>query len=240
MTTALLGCGWGFWCALHSALISLTVTRFLHRRLPGLFHWHRLVFNAVSAVTFLFLAVPTLGIDSPILVEINGYWQIPRFLMLGAAAVLFHAGAAGYDMARFLGTRQLREPSHALSLTPGDHLNLTGIHRRIRHPWYLAALLLIWSWWWEVRISFLAVNLILTLYILVGTLLEERKLLLAFGPAYRAYQERVPMFVPLPPRLRKPDAGRRPGPPPETEPLKPSSGCHPDPARARRGTDHTP
>jgi protein-S-isoprenylcysteine O-methyltransferase Ste14 len=38
---------------------------------------------------------------------------------------------------------------------------------------------------------------VLTLYIVVGTLLEERKLVHEFGDTYRSYQARVSMFVPL-------------------------------------------
>lgn len=40
-------------------------------------------------------------------------------------------------------------------------------------------------------------NGVLTVYIVVGTLLEERKLVHEFGDAYRNYQSRVSMFLPL-------------------------------------------
>jgi len=40
-------------------------------------------------------------------------------------------------------------------------------------------------------------NGVLTVYIVVGTLLEEQKLVHEFGDAYRSYQRRVSMFVPL-------------------------------------------
>jgi protein-S-isoprenylcysteine O-methyltransferase Ste14 len=36
----------------------------------------------------------------------------------------------------------------------------------------------------------------ITLYILIGARLEERKLLSQFGEDYRAYQQKVPMFIP--------------------------------------------
>jgi protein-S-isoprenylcysteine O-methyltransferase Ste14 len=37
---------------------------------------------------------------------------------------------------------------------------------------------------------------ILTAYLIVGTLLEEKKLVREFGMEYRAYQARVSMFLP--------------------------------------------
>jgi protein-S-isoprenylcysteine O-methyltransferase Ste14 len=38
---------------------------------------------------------------------------------------------------------------------------------------------------------------ILSAYLLIGTLLEERKLVLEFGEKYKAYQRQVSMLIPL-------------------------------------------
>jgi len=55
--------------------------------------------------------------------------------------------------------------------------------------------LLLWAQ--DLDAARLVVNGVLTVYILVGTLLEERKLVHEFGETYARYQERVSMFVPL-------------------------------------------
>lgn len=83
---------------------------------------------------------------------------------------------------------------------------MTGIQGWVRHPWYLGTLVLIWSWWWELRLSFLVVNCVLTVYVIVGTLLEEKKLVLTYGDAYKAYQKSVPMLIPFrrPPKKNRP------------------------------------
>jgi methanethiol S-methyltransferase len=39
--------------------------------------------------------------------------------------------------------------------------------------------------------------MILSAYLVIGTLLEERKLILEFGDKYRLYQRQVSMFIPL-------------------------------------------
>jgi len=72
---------------------------------------------------------------------------------------------------------------------------MSGILGVIRHPWYTAAIIIIWMR--NIDISTLIVNIILTLYLVVGTFLEERKLLLEFGEKYRYYQENVSMLFPL-------------------------------------------
>ena len=56
----------------------------------------------------------------------------------------------------------------------------------MRHPWYLAVVLLIWAR--NLQSADLVVNAVLMLYLMAGTMLEERKLVDAFGEEYRAYQ----------------------------------------------------
>ena len=43
----------------------------------------------------------------------------------------------------------------------------------------------------------IVVNMVLTAYIIVGTILEEKKLVLEFGDTYIKYQKEVPMLIPF-------------------------------------------
>jgi protein-S-isoprenylcysteine O-methyltransferase Ste14 len=74
-------------------------------------------------------------------------------------------------------------------------LDTSGVLGIVRHPWYLATMLLIWAR--QLDISAILVNVILTSYLIAGTYLEERKLLREFGEKYRAYQMKVPMLIPI-------------------------------------------
>ena len=47
------------------------------------------------------------------------------------------------------------------------------------------------------------INIILTIYIIMGSILEERKLVLEFGDAYVKYQQEVPMLIPFAKRMVK-------------------------------------
>ena len=64
----------------------------------------------------------------------------------------------------------------------------------VRHPWYLAALLLIWAR--DLTLADLVVNAVLVGYLWGGTLLEERKLVQTYGEEYRRYQAQVSMLIP--------------------------------------------
>ncbi len=74
-----------------------------------------------------------------------------------------------------------------------------GPYRWVRHPLYLSSIMLIWTNP-DLSLDRLQLNLLFTVWVIAGTLLEERKLVARFGQAYRSYQRAVPMLIPW--RLR--------------------------------------
>jgi len=82
----------------------------------------------------------------------------------------------------------------SLETYSGD-LITKGIYSMIRHPMYLA--LIIYLWCQTFRVVDIIVNIILTIYVIIGTILEEKKLILEFGEAYKQYQKKVPMLIPF-------------------------------------------
>lgn len=65
----------------------------------------------------------------------------------------------------------------------------------VRHPLYVGWVLAFWATP-TMRLGHLLFAATLTLYITIAALIEERDLVGHFGNAYRAYQRRVPMFIP--------------------------------------------
>lgn len=78
---------------------------------------------------------------------------------------------------------------------PPQPLIIRGPYRWIRHPLYFFTLLLIWSCS-DMTADRLLFNLLWSVWILAGTILEEADLLSDFGEVYRVYQRRVPMLIP--------------------------------------------
>lgn len=73
-----------------------------------------------------------------------------------------------------------------------------GIYARVRHPQYTGLFLIVFGEGvvhWPTIVSLLAFPVILLAYTLLARK-EERQMLEQFGDEYRAYQRRVPMFLP--------------------------------------------
>jgi protein-S-isoprenylcysteine O-methyltransferase Ste14 len=186
---------WIIWCALHSGMISLTATGYLKRRLGRRYRIYRLIFNLVALVTVIPLIVYEQWLRGPMIFRWQGFLILFQVVLLISALLLFLAGARHYDLLQFSGLRQIKTGSSHNALTETGELDTTGILDITRHPWYLGAILFIWIR--PIDISALVTNIILTLYFIVGTILEERKLLIEYGDDYRRYQEKVSMLIPI-------------------------------------------
>jgi protein-S-isoprenylcysteine O-methyltransferase Ste14 len=183
--------GWAVFGILHSALASRAGTALL-RRTFGTFH--RLVYNAVAIGTLAPLLAYSALVHGDVLFRWEGPLVAVRYAALAGVVLLFLAGGRHYSMGQLLGFAQLRRATASGAGARGA-LDSTGVLGVIRHPWYAACLLLIWAR--DLDVPALAANVVVTVYVIVGTLLEERKLVAEFGEEYRAYQRRVSMFVPL-------------------------------------------
>ena len=189
-----LALAWTAYCTLHSAMISETVTGLLKRRLGDSFRFYRLFFNSVAVVTLVPVLWYAHSLRQEAFFRWEGVWLVPRCLLLACGILLVVAGGRHYDLGQFLGISRLRGATSG-GLATGGGIDSSGVLGLVRHPWYTAVVLLLWAR--DLDMAALVGNGVLTVYIVVGTLLEERKLVREFGDAYRSYQRRVSMFVPL-------------------------------------------
>ena len=120
--------------------------------------------------------------------------RLLQMFLLGISILLFYFGGRHYDARQLLGIRQIREGNSNKLISAEDELDASGVLGITRHPWYLASILLIWAR--QMDVSAIIVNVIFTSYLIVGTYLEEKKLIMEFGEKYLAYQKRVSMLIP--------------------------------------------
>jgi protein-S-isoprenylcysteine O-methyltransferase Ste14 len=200
-----LSLAWLLYGALHSVLAAPGFKRRVAAGLPRLMPAYRLLYNLFAGVTLLPI-LWLLGREaSPWLWRWHGVWAWGMNGLALLAAVLLLAGPGLYDLAEFLGLRQLREGRD----TPEDRepFRISTLHRYVRHPWYALSLVLIWTR--DMNAPLLVSALWITAYFLIGSRLEETKLLARFGAGYEEYRRRVPGFLPRPGRVLSPEEARK-------------------------------
>jgi protein-S-isoprenylcysteine O-methyltransferase Ste14 len=187
--------------ALHSLLASNPVKQVFRRALGQTSdRFYRLFFNIVGGLTFLpVLAIAALD-PGQTLYQLTRPWVLLTSAGQVLAVILLFLGLMQTDSLHFLGLRQLVHPE----ASEPSKLVINGLYCHVRHPLYTAGLLFIWLTP-VMTTSVLALNLGLTLYIIVGSIFEERRLVSEFGQAYIDYQSRVPWLIPMPGRCYPPD-----------------------------------
>jgi len=191
---ALLALGWAAYFALHSALASLAVKRAVAARWPRFVPAYRLAFNALALLLVLPLVAWTLTHPGPELWRWSGGW---RWVADGSAALALIGVTwtlRDYDGSEFLGLRQWRDREQRIEDQESFHLST--LHRFVRHPWYSLGLVLLWTR--DMDAARLVAATLATGYVVIGSWLEDRKLLVYHGERYRSYRQRVPALVPRP------------------------------------------
>ncbi len=118
------------------------------------------------------------------------YVQIALTAISVLGLIILVAALRHYDLGQFAGTAQIRGPKEDLI----EPLHLTGLHTYVRHPIYAGATLILWG---NAQDDFgLATALFGSVYLVIGTWLEERQLVETYGDAYRDYRRKVPAVVP--------------------------------------------
>lgn len=199
----ILGCYSTVWAALHSLLASQRVKTWTEQTLGlGVRRWYRLLYNAVAAITISPMLALVVWLPDHPLYTVPAPW---RWAMIGSqtlALVSLVWTVLRTGPLHFAGLEQLwtRQPAAE------SPLQVRWIYCYVRHPLYMFSLVLIW-FTPTMTANLLVLYALMTLYFLIGSVHEERRLLAEFGEAYRDYQQRVPRLIP---RLRRcyPDSGQ--------------------------------
>ncbi len=178
----------------HSLTASLMLKQWVARHYAGLMPAYRIIFNILSGL----LLIPVALLSYQWRSEPLWHWSPLMFWLTSAVAVLtvvaFFYSTRYYDMAEFFGLRQWRERN--ASAEDQEQFVIGEFHRFVRHPWYSMAIVLIWCR--EQDPIMLANTIMITLYFIIGSRFEERKLIQYHGDIYRRYREKVPGLLPRP------------------------------------------
>lgn len=163
------------------------------RRALGFGARHRLYYNIFAAVHLLVvLALGRWLIGGDFALGPWALWWLKVVHSLGW--VLLFVALYHYDLGRLSGLAQMRAAARGAELAEDEDLRLDGPHRWVRHPAYLGGFLILWGM--SDSPFGLATAVWGSLYLLIGTWSEERRLIRLFGESYLAYRRRVPAYLP--------------------------------------------
>jgi protein-S-isoprenylcysteine O-methyltransferase Ste14 len=172
----ILAASWLLFGISHSLLAGSTLDRLFGR-------YSRLAYNCIAVVmTALPFAISAW-------MPVSLLWEEPNWLSwtrhgVSVLAVLaFMHTLKFYSMPAFLG---LKNETWSLTFSPW--------HRWVRHPWYFLSLILIWTQ--SMTETWLVSALCMTLYLVLGSRIEERRILRYHPGSYAHYCQIVPGLIP--------------------------------------------
>ncbi|MFH1116800.1 MAG: hypothetical protein V1792_23030 [Pseudomonadota bacterium] len=119
-------------------------------------------------------------------------WALRAVFLL--SLIGFFWGIRSLGSLDMFGLDPIRKGMQGAAATP-PRFKVRGPYRWVRHPLYLFCLLMIWSFP-DPTADRLLFNLLWTVWIVIGTILEERDLVAQFGAEYQSYRMAVPMLIP--------------------------------------------
>ncbi len=158
---------------------------------------YRLIYNLLAVITFLPVLAAAALMPQRTLWEVSRPWSLLFIGLQLIGLVGLGISLLQTDIMRFIGLAQIvRYLRGDEEVNPPPILITGGTYRLVRHPLYFFSLLLIW-FTPIMTLSILLFNIAATIYFLVGSVHEERRLALVFGERYDVYRKRVPPILPL-------------------------------------------
>lgn len=172
----LLAASWLLYGAAHSWLAGERLNRLLGR-------YSRLGFNAIALLTLCLPVGLLLWLPAQALYTEPAAVRWVRYGAQALAALGFLHTLKYYSLLGFLG---LKRDTWPLTFSPW--------HCWVRHPWYFLGLVLVWAQ--PMTDTWLVTALCLTAYLIVGSRMEERRILRFHTNSYAAYRRIVPGLLP--------------------------------------------
>jgi len=174
---------------IHSLFAMDSIKNLAKTKLKDKSPFYRIFYNILSFITVApaFFVWMTSSSSTPLIYSIPG-WFSPILLIIRALTFgLFAYAALQKDLLEFVGLKQSKTESKLIT---------GGVYGILRHPLYVAGIILIFTKPEMTQLDLTAAALV-SIYSITGAYIEEMRLVSAFEDRYRKYQEQVSMFIPV-------------------------------------------
>ena len=180
----------GLYYSIHSLFLHPPVKRFFIDNLYFSLKSYRVTFNIFATLGLIFLIYYSSTIDTQLWMDVI-WLKIIGILLSIYGLYMLSRSFKGYDLKEFIGINA--ESDNTLQNT----LVVDGLHKFVRHPIYLATLIILIGYFIYAPSMKSTIFISVTFaYLQFGILLEESKLISKFGKSYRDYKNKVPKLFP--------------------------------------------
>ena len=154
-------------------------------------HYYRLFFNGFGVLSLVPILVLIPLLPDQTLYSISLPWNLLLLGVQGLGGLFLVVALLQTGPLAFFGLSQpfVGKDNREAKLTT------KGVYGWVRHPLYTGSLIFLW-FTPLMTLNIFAFNLGITLYFLIGSQFEERKLLRIFGEEYEEYMQKTPMLIP--------------------------------------------
>lgn len=186
-TLAFVAFWWIVFCVLHSLLVHDAVKATLKGWMGIDNQTYRLVYALISIILLFASTLITLISDGTFLKKPDAITYTGGSLLMLGGLYLMRECFKNYHLIEFLGLKAEGKPN----------LQLGGLNRYVRHPLYLSTLIFLLGIlvFWPTDVFAVSI-LIIGIYTVIGSKIEEKKLIATFGKAYTDYMVEVPALLP--------------------------------------------
>lgn len=174
---------------IHSVLATDYIKNKAQRLLGERYRFYRMIYTLISIPAFApaFLLWIKYSGSTPIVYSIP-QWTYPLIILARVLTLgIFAYASYQTDITDFIGLKQTHEKTILIT---------NGAYGIVRHPLYASGILLLVTKMEMSRLDLIAV-LLVSIYLIIGAYIEERRLLSVFGDEYRRYRQQVSMFIPV-------------------------------------------
>ena len=199
---------WVLWCFLHSFFTSAKTTAWFKNFMGDKFALYRIFYNLFSLITVMPLLYWQMKIPGPVVIKLSPVLLLVKYIVLVLSAVIIAGAFFTLNVFEFTGIRQIRkrarspEPAYRTgryrtqTAEKQPEISRHGFYGIVRHPMYLGSFLFFTALMMHAPLAQFFGYGILAVYMIIGTIREDRRLANELGEGYRNYQKEVPMFLP--------------------------------------------
>lgn len=178
----------------HSIFATDYIKKIAEKLLGKGFRFYRIIYTFLSFITFAPALIVWFNYSSqtPVIYTLPE-WMLPfSYLILATGLGLFVYALFQTDLREFIGIKQVQD-----SVGENKPVLITnGAYGFVRHPLYTGGIIVLFGKMGMTMLDLTAVSLI-SVYLIIGAFIEEKRLLSVFGDEYKQYMQEVSMFIPL-------------------------------------------